>query len=70
MSMDQVKKLQINKLSDIDSVPAFWPDNEIIRNDMLDYALEIEYADSHLGRMIETLEKRGLLENTIIVHDI
>jgi N-sulfoglucosamine sulfohydrolase len=24
------------KLSDIDSVPAFWPDNEIIRNDMLD----------------------------------
>jgi N-sulfoglucosamine sulfohydrolase len=55
------------KLSDIDSVPAFWPDNEIIRNDMLDYALEIEYADSHLGRMIGSLEKRGLLENTIIV---
>lgn len=52
---------------DIDKVPAFWPDNEIIRNDMLDYALEIEYADSHLGRMIESLEKRGLLENTIIV---
>jgi len=55
------------ELSDIDSVPAFWPDNEIIRNDMLDYALEIEYADSHLGQMIETLEKKGLLENTIIV---
>jgi len=55
------------KLSDIDSVPAFWPDNEIIRNDMLDYALEIEYADMHLGRMIEILEKRGILENTIIV---
>lgn len=52
---------------DIDSVPAFWPDNEIVRNDMLDYALEIEYADSHLGRMVENLEKRGLLENTIIV---
>ena len=55
------------KLSDIDSVPAFWPDNEIIRNDMLDYALEIEYADSHLANMIENLENRGLLENTIIV---
>ncbi|MDX1285177.1 MAG: sulfatase [Draconibacterium sp.] len=54
-------------ISDIDSVPAFWPDNEIIRNDMLDYALEVEYADSHLERMIENLEKRGLLENTIIV---
>jgi N-sulfoglucosamine sulfohydrolase len=58
----------LNKnVSDIDSVPAYWPDNEIVRNDMLDYALEVEYADMHLGRMIESLEKRGLLENTIIV---
>jgi arylsulfatase A-like enzyme len=55
------------QISDIDSVPAFWPDNEIIRNDMLDYSLEIEYSDSHLGRMLESLEERGLLENTIIV---
>lgn len=54
-------------VTDIDSVPSFWPDNEVIRNDMLDYALEIEYVDSHLGRMINNLEKRGLLENTIIV---
>ena len=54
-------------LEEIDSVPAFWPDNEIIRNDMLDYALEIEYADSHLELMMESLEKRGLLENTIVV---
>ncbi len=55
------------ELADIDSVPAFWPDNEIVRNDMLDYALEIEYADAHLGRMINRLEEIGLLENTIIV---
>ena len=55
------------QISDIDSVPAFWPDNEIIRNDMLDYALEIEYSDAHLGRMLESLEEKGLLENTIIV---
>lgn len=58
----------LNKnVSDIDSVPAYWPDNEIVRIDMLDYALEVEYADMHLGRMIESLEKRGLLDNTIIV---
>jgi arylsulfatase A-like enzyme len=55
------------EISEIDTVPAYWPDNEIIRNDMLDYALEVEYADMHLGRMIDALEKRGLLENTIIV---
>lgn len=61
------QKVAGKELSDIDSVPAFFPDNEIIRTDMLDYALEIEYADSHLGRMIEMLEERGMLENTIIV---
>lgn len=61
------QRVRNKQLSDIDSVPAFWPDNEVIRNDMLDYALEVEYADSHLGRMIESLEKKGLLENTIIV---
>ncbi|MFN0119458.1 MAG: sulfatase-like hydrolase/transferase, partial [Blastocatellia bacterium] len=55
------------KLSDIERVPGFWPDNEIIRNDMLDYALEIEHFDTQLGRMLEALEKRGLLDNTIVV---
>jgi N-sulfoglucosamine sulfohydrolase len=60
-------KIGNKKLTDIDSVPAFWPDNAIVRNDMLDYALEVEYVDSHLTKMLESLEKRGLLENTIIV---
>lgn len=55
------------KLSDIDQVPPFWPDNEQVRNDMLDYAYEVEYFDKHLGRMLEVLEKRGELENTIII---
>jgi len=61
------QRIRNKKLNDIDSVPAFWPDNEIIRNDMLDYATEIEYADSHLGRMLEMLEIRGELDNTIVV---
>ena len=25
------------KLSDIESVPGYWPDNDVVRNDMLDY---------------------------------
>ena len=61
------QRVRNKQLSDIDSVPAFWPDNEIIRNDMLDYAIEVEYADSHLGRMLEMLERRGELDNTIVV---
>lgn len=51
----------------IAEVPAYWPDNDTVRNDMLDYALEIEYFDQHLGQMLQALEQRGLLENTLVV---
>ena len=43
------------------------PDNPAVRNDMLDYAFEIEHFDSHLVRMLEILEKRGELANTIVI---
>ncbi len=55
------------KLSDIDHVPAYWPDNDTVRHDMLDYANEVEHVDRHLVRMVAELEKRGLLENTLII---
>lgn len=55
------------KLSGIDRVPACWPDNETVRNDMLDYAFAVENFDAHLGRMLAELEKRGVLENTLVV---
>lgn len=55
------------KLSDIDRVPDIWPDDEIVRHDMLDYAFEVEHMDRHLGRMLAELEKRQLLENTLII---
>jgi arylsulfatase A-like enzyme len=55
------------QLTDIDRVPEYWPDNETVRHDMLDYALEVEYSDSHLGRMVAELEKRGLLDDTLII---
>jgi N-sulfoglucosamine sulfohydrolase len=55
------------KLSDIDRVPAYWPDNDVIRNDMLDYAYEVEHFDRHLGRMLERLSQAGALDNTIVI---
>lgn len=55
------------RTNDIDKVPDYWIDCEPVRNDMLDYAYEVEYFDSHLLQMIQLLEKRGELENTIIV---
>lgn len=60
-------KLGGKKLSDVDHVPACWPDNDVVRNDMLDYAFEAEHFDRHLGRMIADLEKRGMLDNTLII---
>ena len=55
------------QLTDIKNVLGFWPDNDIVRNDMLDYALEIEHFDNHLVKMLEILEKRGELKNTIVI---
>lgn len=54
------------KLADAE-VPGFLPDNETVRNDVLDYAREIEWFDQHLGRMLAMLEAAGELENTIVV---
>ena len=54
-------------ISEIDEVPAFFPDNEVVRTDMLDYGIEIEHFDMHILRMLTYLEEIGELENTLIV---
>jgi len=48
-------------------VPGFMPDNAIIRGDMLDYAVEIEWFDLHLTRMLNFLDSIGELDNTIVI---
>ena len=48
-------------------LPGFYPDNEIIRGDLQDYAIEVEWYDMHIGRAIKALEDRGLLDNTLIL---
>ena len=55
------------KLSDIDRVPDCWPDTEEVRNDMLDYALEIENFDQNVARTLDVLEKSGEMDNTLII---
>ncbi|MDE7408267.1 MAG: sulfatase, partial [Muribaculaceae bacterium] len=54
-------------ISDIDTVPAYWPDNEVVRTDMLDYALEIESFDRHLGQILAKLDSLGELQNTLVI---
>lgn len=55
------------KLTDIKKVPPFWIDNDVVRTDMLDYAFELEYFDKQAEKIINNIERRGLLENTIVV---
>lgn len=48
-------------------VPAYLPDTAEVRSDFLDYAVEIEWMDLHLGRAIAMLEERGELDRTLII---
>lgn len=49
------------------NVPGFFPEAEVVRGDLLDYAVEIEWFDLHLQRMLQYLEEIGELENTIVM---
>lgn len=54
------------KLSDV-IVPEFFPENDCVRNDILDYYFEVERFDRECGQLIQLLADMGELDNTIIV---
>lgn len=54
------------RLQDV-RVPEFFPDDDVVRSDVLDYCAEVEYFDQQLGEMIQQLEELGELDNTIVV---
>lgn len=65
---EYASSLRLGKnVSQVNIVPPYWPDNDIVRTDMLDYAVEIEHFDHHLGLILQALEEAGELENTIII---
>jgi N-sulfoglucosamine sulfohydrolase len=49
------------------AVPPFLPDAPQVRSDLLDYCVEIEWFDRHLGHMLDLLEKSGELANTLVI---
>jgi N-sulfoglucosamine sulfohydrolase len=55
------------KPADIDRVPAFWPDNDIVRRDMLNYATEVEAFDAQVGEQLRALEESGEITNTLVI---
>jgi len=54
------------KLEDV-VVPAFLPDTEIVRRDLLDYAVEVEWGDAQIGKALDVLTAAGELDRTLIV---
>lgn len=48
-------------------VPGFLPDSDEVVDDLLDYAVEIDWFDKHLERMLTYLEQIGELDNTIVL---
>jgi N-sulfoglucosamine sulfohydrolase len=48
-------------------VPAYLPDTPAVRSDLLDYAVEVEWADRHIGRALKLLEDAGELDHTLVV---
>lgn len=54
-------------MGQVSAIPGFFPDDDTIRTDLLDYAFEIEHFDQNLARMLTLLEERGELENTLVV---
>ena len=61
-----MKRIANRKLADA-KVPSFLPDKEAIKGDLLDYGTEIEWYDSQLSRILDTLKEEGELENTLII---
>lgn len=59
--------MQLGKILDSVPVPLFLPDAPVVRQDLLDYYFEIEWHDQQLGQMLQILQARGLLDQTIIV---
>lgn len=48
-------------------VPAFLPDTPVVRGDLLDYYFEVQRFDRQLASLLEALERRNELDNTIVV---
>jgi len=54
-------------IEDLQLTPNFTDTSDEVKSRLLDYFVEIEWFDTHLGQMIEILRERGELENTLIV---
>lgn len=55
------------KPADISRVPAYLPDHETVRLDLLDYAAEIAMFDEQVGELVAALDAAGAASNTLVI---
>lgn len=48
-------------------VPGYLPDTPAVRDDLLDYAMEVERFDAELGAVLDRLERSGRLDDTLVL---
>ena len=49
------------------NIPGFLPDDEVVKGDLLDYAVEIEWLDSQVLKIIEFLKENDAFDDTLII---
>lgn len=49
------------------TVPSYLPNDDIVRRDLLDYAMEVEWGDRQFGRALDVLQAAGELDRTLVV---
>ncbi len=54
------------QLADV-TVPRYLPDMSVVRGDLADYSIEVEWADAFIGKALTALAAGGELENTLVV---
>jgi N-sulfoglucosamine sulfohydrolase len=59
--------LQLGKQLADAAVPGFWPAEQTIQSDILDYYTEVEWFDAQVGRALEVLEQAGERDNTMVI---
>ncbi len=61
-------KAGLKKLVDPADVrlPPYYPDHPVIREDWAQYLDSVNYTDVEVGRILDRLEKGGILENTVV----
>lgn len=56
------------KLKDVTDIPPYWPQDDIVRDDMLDYALETEWLDRQVAKLLDKLEAIGEIDRTLVIY--